>query len=148
MIQAMVTPQYVNSPREAHHKNGSIKDQAGTYYSVPADKLSLFQQGVAANITYEQRQGQRGSYNVVTGVNGQAFNGANGSAPQQQATQQQPQQQRSNDQAVQIFVTGVIGRCFHGTGTIPDSDTLAAMVASCRRAFINGMGDETKDAPF
>ena len=68
---------------------------------------------------------------------------ANGQTPQQTAYQAQaPVQtpaQQLDPKAMEIFVTGVIGRCFHGTGQIPSSDVLAAMVESCARAFRDGM---------
>lgn len=120
MIQAQVVPQYVNQPRQPQHRNGSIKDQAGQYYSVDKNSLHLFQQGQPANITYEQKQGQRGPYNVVTAVNGQPIGGG-----MTQAGQAAPPVQRQtpvgDTKAEEMFVMGVVGRAM-GSGQFAVTD--------------------------
>ena len=59
----------------------------------------------------------------------------------------QPPQPSVDETAVQIFVTGVIGRCFHGTGTLPSGEELRDMVYACQWAFKNGLKGPRQPAP-
>lgn len=45
----------------------------------------------------------------------------------------------NDPKALEIFVTGVIGRCFHGTGQLPGRDVLSSMVRACAEAWRDGL---------
>ena len=60
---------------------------------------------------------------------------------------QQPAQPSVDETAVHIFVTGVIGRCFHGTGTLPSGEEMRDLVYACQWAFKAGMRGPRQPAP-
>lgn len=73
MFTAQLTPRYINPPREAHYRNGSVKDTDGRLWQVPRESLNLFQANVPVNVSYEQYQGNDGKLRMkVVAVNGQA----------------------------------------------------------------------------
>ena len=47
------------------------------------------------------------------------------------------------DTSCSIFVTGVIGRAFHGTGIVPDQAALTLYVRNCVAAWRAGTTDES-----
>ncbi|MGI9345530.1 MAG: hypothetical protein ACR2PW_04615 [Gammaproteobacteria bacterium] len=71
-------------------------------------------------------------------------------APQQQAQAPLHQDPPGASQACAIFVTGVIGRAVHGTGNVPDANSLGHMVAQLRTAWevhMEGKKGEVFDFP-
>lgn len=66
---ATIQVQYVNQPKEAHWKTGSIKDGAGVLYNIAKEFLPYFQQGQMVNILWEQT----GKYPTIVGTDGQVF---------------------------------------------------------------------------
>lgn len=135
-MQATLRVKYVNQPREGK-KMGSIKGEDGTTIGVFPDKLSLFQQGQTYTVEYDEMDsGFKRFKRIIPGAPNTVSNGG-------------------HDKAVEIFVTGVIGRCFQGTGNLPDDKAMTHMVQTLRIAWTLGMkagpGDavpEEDPAPF
>lgn len=69
MHQATITVAYVNQPRAAGGKKGSIKDKEGRYFGVWADRLSQFVPGKTYDVEYtiEQWQG-KDQYNIKSAI--------------------------------------------------------------------------------
>lgn len=65
MHQATITVSYVNQPRTATGKKGSIKDREGRYFGVWKDRLSQFEAGKTYDVEYtiDQWQG-KDQYNI------------------------------------------------------------------------------------
>ena len=156
-MQVQITPRYVNPPKDPSWSHGSIKDTNNQLYSVDKNHLGLFQQNVPVIVTLEQKPNQK--YPQIIAVNGQALGfgpapAPAGMTPIGQAMPQIPQPMapppisQEMDKAMHIFVTGIIGRALHGTGSVPDYNTLSSMVYNARRAFIEGMAEPiTQDEP-
>ena len=86
---------YVNQPREAHWKSGSIKDPSGNLFNVPKEHLHHFQVNQQADILWEHT----GKYPTVVGINGVLFKdmqprNANWPAPPKQELTRVPDQPR------------------------------------------------------
>jgi hypothetical protein len=136
-MQATIRIKYVNQPREGK-KMGSIKGDDGTIIGVYPDKLNLFQQGQTYTVEYDEGEGGfKRLKRIVPG------------APSTLAND------NSHDKGADIFVTGVIGRCFQGTGNLPPYAEVRDMVQRLRLAWAEGMKDgpadavpEDKGAPF
>lgn len=72
-----ITVKYVNQPREAQWKSGSIKDANGQRFSVDKQFLEHFQVGETCDILWEQV----GQYPTIVGKGGQLFPHAPQPAP-------------------------------------------------------------------
>jgi len=138
-MQETVTVQYVN-PAQAGKKRGSIKTSTGEYIGVWPNELALFQQGQTYVIEIEMN----GQYKNFAGFAGQAA-----AAPQQPQGQPQPngshRPAQGGDKSEDMAVMGIVGRCFHGTGQLPDQNTLSSMMQNVRLAWRNS---SQSDAPF
>lgn len=66
------------------------------------------------------------------------------------ASHRPPTQQRElcPDKDVSMFVMGVIGRCFQGTGAFPGEQPLRQMVAAAARAYREGLADAAGAGPM
>lgn len=131
-----VTVEYVNQPKPGR-KQGSIKTASGQYIGVWPEKLSAFQPGGTYEIEYDSETGQNGkTYHQLKKI----INGAAGGLQtvSQVARRVTGMAGGSSDQSEKIFVTGIIGRSLHGTGTIPDEDTLTDWVVRARAAWARG----------
>lgn len=132
-MQATVKVLFVNQPKEGQRK-GSIKGDDGNYYGVWPDKLSLFQKGQTYTFEYTEQTAQNGrTYKDFKRIIPGAPSTANG---------------KPDETAVNIFVTGVIGRCFEGTGNMPGEAELTDMVKRLRKAWTAGMKPLPEDPPF
>lgn len=136
MLQAQIIPQYINPPQNPQWANGSVKDTNGARWSVAKNFLHLFQQGMPAQIVYEQRQGQKGPYNVVTSVNGQPVGGGPQQAGQAALPIQRPPAVTPTDtKSEEMFVMGVVGRAMgSGKYEINDIHLLAKAATQAWRA--------------
>jgi len=151
MTQATVTIQYVNEVKPGK-KWGSVKTPEGVIFGVPPQLLPQFQAGGTYTIDYtEGDSGFKGVNNVWPAQ------GAPVAPPQpvQQPMPPMPAPMPSapvpapgghtgppgmgiDAKAEDIFVTGVVGRCFHGTGTLPDAGTLTEIMQNLRMAWKAG----------
>ena len=158
-MQVQITPRYINQPRDPSWSHGSIKGTNNQLYSVDKNALGMFQQNVPVVVTLERKPNQK--YPQIIAVNGQplGFGAAPapaGMTPIGQALPQLPMPPQQSgpsvspelDKAMHIFVTGIIGRALHGTGSVPDFNTLSSMVYNARRAFLEGMAEPiTQEEP-
>lgn len=162
MPQTTVTLQYVNPPKPGKSW-GSVKTPDGTRFAIPGAMISQVQQG--GTYTFDYTEGANGFLGINTVFPAQE--GAPVAPPQpapapmapppyqpppQAPMAIQPQHAPStghfeDNKARDIFVTGVIGRAFHGTGQVPDGHTLAAMVRSCIDGWENGHKPAAPPAP-
>lgn len=144
---AQVMIKYVN-PRQGN-RPPSVKDGNGTIYTITdaAIATGMFQPNAQGNIGFYINQ--RG-YHVATHWNGVEVPKDNGHqqppaaphpqqspAPAYPATRHQPT--NDDDKSASMFVMGVIGRSFQGTGNLPDEGTMTDMVARLARAYKTGM---------
>lgn len=130
MPDITVTPKYVNAPNpNGSGKYGSIVLADKSKYFVPADKLSLFAPNVPTAINFGVQKWGENMVNVVTDVAIQA----NVAPPPPAAPVTQAD--RSDKEGAAMFVRGVLSNVFHGTGTLPDRNTLTRMVADLRWAW-------------
>lgn len=65
MHEATITVSFVNQPRQAGGKKGSIKDSEGRYWSVWADKLGQFEVNKTYDIAYTSDTYQGKEYHTV-----------------------------------------------------------------------------------
>jgi hypothetical protein len=133
-MQATIKVQFVNQPKEGQRK-GSIKGDDGNYYGVWPDKLSLFQKGQTYTIEYTESTASSGkTYRDFKRIIPGAPSTGNG---------------KTDDQGqCGMFIMGVMGRCFQGTGNMPDQTTLTNMVRHLRKAWAAGMTDLPEEPPF
>lgn len=124
-----VTVAFVNDPKPGK-KYGSIKSEAGDYYSVKPDQLALFKKGG----TYEIQFGfdKTGTYRNFERIAGAAPSNAT-------------QASNGHTKSVEMFVMGTIGRALQGTGTFPDQDDLASWVRAARYAWDTGFAAKAAD---
>lgn len=129
MNTATIQVKYVNQPREAHWKSGSIKDAAGNRFSIAKEHLGYFQAGETCEVLWEQI----GQYPTIVGKAGQPFPAtpsqpAPGSAvpPSQPRNAQWPAPPQEltrvpdtpSDKEEGMFIMGVVGRAM-GSGQFP-----------------------------
>ena len=147
---ATIQVQYVNQPREAHWKSGSIKDSNGQYWNVPKEQLGMFQQGETCEILWEQT----GKYPSIVGKGGQLFpkqptQPQPGSAVPRNVNWPGPQNrppltyEKKQDTPEEIFITGVVGRAM-GSGSfvieqIPQLTRMAAYAWKTRHENPEGL---------
>lgn len=149
-MQETITVQYVNAKHDKRHS--SIKTQDGRYISVPTSAIGQFQQGQTYTIETELA-GPNGQYTNFKGFADapQQYAPNNGGAGMHAPNQPPPRQAqpKPDTHAEDIFVTGVIGRCFHGTGSLPSAVELEALMRGLRLAWRNSqqnvdLGAETR----
>ncbi len=158
---------YVNQP-DRYPAWGSIKDDRGARVSVPADQVHLFSPGMTYNMEVELEQRADKTYRTFVG-----FVPDNSPPPQQPwnpppapppapatpmpvtspvTTHNAPPVEhvtidlKSEDMAV----TGIIGRAFQGTGSVPDMHMLMSMMVSVRLAWrgsVKGAETQTEQGP-
>lgn len=138
MPNVTVKATYVNPPKPGK-RSGSIKGDNGSYYGFEPSKFQPIV-GKTYDITYTVSPD--GKWNnvmelreVVSLVSGGPGATASGSVS-------------GISQSEAIFVTGVIGRAFHGTGNIPGEDQLTTMVRACVAAFRAGTAPAEADEPY
>lgn len=140
-----ITVQYVNPPKN-NPNFGSIKTSTGEYISVPSNRLHEF--------------AQNGTYAIDIEMNGRFKNFkdfANPGAvpPPQQAPlvayaptaatpppRNTPIMDTEAHKSENMAVMGIIGRCVHGTGTIPPVSVLEDMMRSIRHAWRESQKDK------
>lgn len=123
MMQATVTPRYVNAPREGK-KNGSITfdhDGGSVRVSVPADQLGKFQPGQSIGISWSPQEfttpdGQVKSWNKLLSVNT-----PQGMPAQQSAAPQRQQAHTPDSKSKEMAVMGIVGRAM-GSGKYEPAD--------------------------
>jgi len=140
-----VTVQYVNQPR-AGRKMGSIKTVDGKYFGVFPELLPKFGRGGVYEIEYEQTIGQDGNtYNTlkrILSIKGlPAISSSNSS---NSGARPASVGGHSHTAAVEMFVMGVIGRAYEGTGMLPDESVLVEHVRALRSAWERGFASEQK----
>ena len=67
-MQTTVEVSFVNQPKQAGGKYGSIKTADGNYYSVPVAELSRFQRGNKYAIEYDQTEKDGKTYRNFTAM--------------------------------------------------------------------------------
>lgn len=161
-MQATITPRYIDPPKPGK-TNYSVKDDTNVRWSVPPEEASRLQVGVPVSLDYRDNTFNDQIYHMVDAV--QAAPGtpviptpAPVPVPATEPPPFVPQAPvvpppapaappplartaTGIDKDAAIFVTGVIGRCFHGTGAMPDEEFISSMVKHLRRAFLSGMND-------
>ena len=87
MSQQTITIAFVNQPRQAGGKKGSVKDTEGRYWGVWADKLGQYQVGQSYDITFETTQWQGKDQHTIKSATARgapvAANNGNGMTPRQ-----------------------------------------------------------------
>lgn len=126
MPVANITVAYVNQPK-AGGKKGTIKTESGEMYGVWPEKLSQFAQGAKYTIEYDVATINGKEYKNVTRV----IQGTHPAAGSQQSSGQG----HNRSTAAEIFITGMMGRAYHGTGTIPLEDVAYEQMVGLRSAW-------------
>ena len=136
-----ITVAYVNPPK-GNARSGSIKDVNGIYYSVWPDKLDQFEVGGRCTIEYEEKQANNGNFYKTFNriVHGEGYAAPSTSNTTNRVTSGAA---KPDDTAIQIFVTGVIGRAHEGTGVVPSKEDVERMVRGLREGWKAGF-DDTK----
>lgn len=127
MPEQIITPDVIAPPKEGK-KMWSIKAD-NEWYKLHASLSHCFSKGTPIKVIWEAKTFNDYNYKEIKDV------------LRDQTTKAQ------TDQAVSIFVTGVIGRCFHGTASLPDDIQLMQLVRRCRKAFEMGMADDQTGEP-
>ena len=125
---------YVNPPKPGKFL-GSIKGEDGEYYGFKPEKFHP-EQGRLYEITYSLDR--TGRYkNVIDLLEA----GVKTSSPGEwHKAGVAPSTAIDKDCA--MFVMGIIGRCFHGTGAFPSEPELASYVKACISAWKKGTAPE------
>lgn len=132
MPNVTVKATYVNPPKPGK-RSGSIKGDNGAYYGFEPSKFQP-SQGKTYDITYTvSPDGKWNNIMELREVGAVASPGSSSSGISQSEA---------------IFVTGVIGRAFHGTGNIPGEDQLTTMVRACVAAFRSGTAPVAEEEPY
>lgn len=143
MPVADIVVEYVNQPR-GNSKKGSVKASDGNYYGVWPDKLAQYAKGGKYRVEYEAEEYQGKTYRTITKILQSATPASGGSLGQTRTS-------GGGMTPEQMFVTGVIGRCFEGTGGLPDEVSLTTYIIALRGAWQNGfaakLGPTTPVAP-
>lgn len=124
-----VTIAFVNQPSEGK-RFGSIKSEAGDYYSVKPQELALFKKGGTYEIQYGfDKTGKYRNFERIVGASP-----ANVSVAK-----------NGHTQSVEMFAMGSIGRSLQGTGTFPDEDTLFEWINAARSAWTRAFSVKKPD---
>lgn len=127
MPQTEITVRYINEPKPGK-KMGSIKDTNDNYYGVWPDKLHTYEVGKTYSIAYDEDHSNGRTFRNIKSNYGEVSRGGVAGATSTPAPS-------DDEKAADIFVTGVIGRAFHGTGQVPDKATCASMVRDLREGW-------------
>lgn len=137
MSQETITVAYCNPPGEGK-KQATIKSTAGAIYGLFPDKLAHFKVGQTYTVEVQSREFQGRTFKTIKSI----VHGGNGTqaAPA-------PSGAPSYTKAEEMFIMGVLGRCYQGTGSLPDALTLTMNVRNLRRAWREGFQAEQKQDP-
>lgn len=122
---------FVNPPKGTS-KWCSIKGADGLYYNYEQGKFDPAK-GQSYTIEFDEKTRNDGSkWRPIKSLKSaeQTGNSSSGSVGFTGGNQ---------NTGMEIFVTGMIGRCFHGTGQLPGQPELTSMIRACKNAWINGM---------
>lgn len=164
MNTATIQVQYVNPPRQANWRHGSVKDTNGQRWSIAKEHLGMFSPNQTVEILWEQI----GQYPTIIGMGGQPFPSAPrppqpGTAAPQTAAQiynkpvlapQQPgpvAQLPAPDKEEGMFIMGVVGRAM-GSGNfsieeIPELTRTARYAWQTRQKLAEVQVRETQESP-
>lgn len=126
MPVATITVAYVNPPKGTA-KSGSIKTDAGDYFRVWQDKLSLFSQGWKGTIEYTDENWNGKDYRqfkrIVDGASPAMANGkaAGGGSTDRKSTE--------------MFIMAMMGKAWEGKGALPDKETCRQHILALRWAW-------------
>lgn len=136
MSQETITVAYVNPPAEGK-KQATIKTSAGAIYGIAPDKTSYFQVGQTYTVEIAAREFQGRTYKTIKSI--VSKQGGNGSSA--------PSGRPSHMTSEEMFITGVLGRCYQGTGSLPDRVTLTMNIRNLRGAFRDGLAADVTQKP-
>jgi len=131
-MQTTVEVSFVNQPKQAGGKYGSIKAADGNYYSVPVADLSRFQRGNKYAIEYDQTEKDGKTYRNFTAMSiAQSAPNidrdyANRDVGKPSGSHYAPTDAKDKF----IFVTGVVGRAM-GSGKFEPADILQLTQLAC-----------------
>lgn len=130
MPTATVKAVFVNSPKNANSKWCSIKGEDKLYYNYEQGKFDPVK-GRTYVIEFDEKTRDDGSKWRPIKKLTLAEQSGGGTSYTGGVT--------GPTQSMEIFITGVIGRCFQGTATMPSEQELTSMVMFCKRAWVNGL---------
>ena len=140
----IVTVSFVNQPKQAGGKKGTIKTKDNEIYGVWADKLANFQQGKTYEIKYEESEYNGKQYKTVTNwIEQTAPPAGNGAGSQ---TNGNGSAYTAKDE--QIFVCGALNNALAAGRVEATTVAMMAFVNAARETWRGTFGQVEQDPPY